>query len=327
MATLTFDSIAVPAYLCPLNETKTDSITKMSTREVYFDSKPTVIYSASNPGPALGPIVVSSESPQFVVTLRDVFPGQHVGTFDLQVSYDRQRDSSKARETLINQTGVQFVPTLPNDSMNLSCSVEAPPNSDGSKRSLPFVFKGSLTWKLSWTDAGKPKDYSITTNLELYVLPPWLPKVFDAGVPLGLLRYDSLLPAWMRLYDTSKPGYSNDWPSFVVRALFYDRKLWYDTFSGASTYCSFANYSYSAKGYAPSTSCWIELWLSDMNGLKGSAGAAKLTNYPVNCYDTAGLVQTIALLALPAAATRLRMIYVCQLLSRLNVAPIVFQRM
>ena len=95
------------------------------------------------------------------------------------------------------------------------------------------MFRGPVTWniKVDGNDNAQPP-----LDLEIYVLPTYLPKYFvNAGVPLGLLRLETLLPVWMAIKDPTQNG----WPAFAITALFNDSRLTYDIFSSAPTYGTF----------------------------------------------------------------------------------------
>ena len=185
-------------------------------------------------------------------------------------------------------------------STHLSCTINPVMINGNVQKRMPWAFKGPITWNF----VIKGKTMTFTTNIELYVLPSYIPRyMIDNGLPLGLLRLDTLLPTWMKVTDP----FNNNWPVFAVNAIFNDSRLAYDHFCGESTYCVDSVYS-AENSRSKEKELWVELWLSDMNGLT-TKPTSKLARYPINCRDTAGLVQCIASLNLEDKEARVRMIY------------------
>ena len=189
------------------------------------------------------------------------------------------KDSDTLWSNAVSQQGVE-----------LSLAPLALGNQSTAKKMLPWAYNDIITWTISTGGVNQ----TISTKLELYVLPKYIPKyMINQGIPLGLLRYETLLPTWMKNKDEKK----NDWPIFAVNALFNDPRLSYDNFSGANTYAT-SGMNFTGRSAAVETAVWIELWLSDMAGLMGLSASKLFKAYPINCYDTAALVQTIASLNL-----------------------------
>ena len=309
MATLTIERISFPEYLCPLLEVKKDSSGKQ-IRVTHFNITRTSIHESNKKVPSV-PIVCSPENSTLEVAIKDTLSAYKGELWDFQATYPRQRDATTVQESLFDkQSNLKFAPAASNGLMVLKCPIAPPKSADGTTRNLPWIFGGPVTWALIF-DGGKKK-YEVKIDIELYVLPSHVPKyMISAGIPLDLLRLGTILPRWAKMFDTKLAGYTNDWPAFVIDALFNDARLWYDTFSGASTYCS---YGHNQDTYytSPNRNCWLELWLSDMNGLAGSAGASKLQHYSINCLDTAGLGQTIASLGLEKDTMKMRMVFMAQ---------------
>ena len=283
MASLKITSISVSGLLCPLIET-----TKQS-RTTYFSTGPFEIWKElSGCTPAASPGTDVSLDVKFEVvggSLPDKTP------FAISALWDQY----KPEEVFVKSKFQNFIEDKTDkwDSKNptVKCSISPPMMTGGTvQKRLPWAFNDTVNWTI--TVAGKST--TMSTKLELYVLPSYIPKfMINEGIPLGLLRLNSLVPTWMKNSDPDK----NDWPNFATKAIFGDSRLWYDNLLGASTYCSYAG-PHGQYSQRFETSCWIELWLSDMNGLAGTAGHSNLKKYPVNCMDTAGLVQTIASLNL-----------------------------
>ena len=299
MASLTITSITVSGLLCPLVETGKQS------RTTYFSNGAFELWKTPD-------VCRPAASPGTNVSLDVTFEAQggallKGASFDITAAWDQYKtaglDKSKFQNFITPKkaTWDRGVPVV-------NCSILAPTLRDGSQKRLPWAFNDTVEWTISV--AGKKT--IVATKIELYILPSYIPKfMIDDGIPLGLLRLQSLVPTWMTIND---PG-ENDWPIFAVKAVFSDPRLWYDNFSGASSYCSHGM-GYTSASKSVETSCWIELWLSDMNGLSGdvttkptTAGHSKFTRYPVNCFDTAALVQTIASLNLQNLNAQARMIF------------------
>ena len=139
------------------------------------------------------------------------------------------------------------------------------------------------------------------TPLELHLLYSDLPPFFDDdGVPLALLRLDTLMRPW-----STSPV--KDWRKFVTQQLFADRRMTYENFKGMNRYTSWQTDWFDiSPAEGPLLNCWIELWLSDMNGLTQRKDT--YTQYTVNCYDLAAISQ--ALFALGTDISKCRVKYI-----------------
>ncbi|KAF1997420.1 hypothetical protein P154DRAFT_605541 [Amniculicola lignicola CBS 123094] len=160
---------------------------------------------------------------------------------------------------------------------------------------LPWGFGGVVTWDLAEASGDLTQTQ---TKIEVYALASPLPSFFhDRGIPLDLLRTRWYMDAWRISVKT-------DWVEFVVERLFDDSRMEYEVFSGASRYTDFAPPSASSSLDADII-CWIELWLSDMEGL--FARKDTTTKYSVNCYDVA--VIAWVLISLGRSYTKLNLAY------------------
>lgn len=303
MASLTITSISVTRPLCPLVDTGKQG------RTVYFSNDQFVLWSAADQPDVPRPAVCPGTSISLDVTL-SIKGGDNLASgagISLGATRDHNKfpgDAAKSVPAFVEEKKAQWDPKNP----VVRCSIIPPKMSDGSQKRMPWAFYENI----EWTIVAASKEVKLTTKLELYVLPSYIPTfMLRDGIPLGLLRLDTLVPSWMKLSDPTR----NDWPVFAVDAIFTDRRLCYDTFRGDATYSS-PGPRQSDNSQISKASCWIDLWLSDMNGLSGesatkpvTAGNGDLQSYPVNCLDTAALVQTIASLNVQDPDAKSYMIY------------------
>lgn len=167
----------------------------------------------------------------------------------------------------------------------------------GAPKMLPWRFSGSIDWVLEGSRPDQPR-YTCKTNIELYVLPTGLPQFFDTtGIPLALLRDGRYLPAWMNDAET-------DWAKFAVKAMFSDDRLEYETYGGSSKYVSWSEEFRKLFTNNGGIDCWLDLWLSDLEGVK-----LKKAKHTVNCYDLAALCQAVVSLGMDSKSRLMRMKY------------------
>lgn len=132
--------------------------------------------------------------------------------------------------------------------------------------------------------------YTETTELELYVLSSQIPMYLKtSGVPLELLKLPSLVPAWMVKKANEIP---TDRSGHIANALFHDKRLQYDIWTGYHSHFG------SASSSQQDTYLGLDLWLSDLNDIDRRSKDSS-QRYDVNCADLAYLVEAIASLAIP----------------------------
>lgn len=314
MSDFAISKIRVPELLCPLIETKDGA------RITHFGNGTFTIWSppiASTLAVSV-PVIISKEQATLNVSLQGNIPANTpvllTATYSLPGSHT-------------SHTLVSYEFKWDPDNLFKTVPILAPTNVDQSSRPVPWAFRGTMTWQIKAIARANTVMGSQTTDLEIYVLPEEVPRfAMDNGLPLALLRLDSMFPTWMRLSESHDKDWplevQNDWPKFVTYSLFRDKRMCYDTFLGSSVYSTFNSTTDipEAKRLIPTSkakpvssgdvSCWMDLWLSDMNGL--DEGKKKVFNsYPVNCNDTAAVVHAIASLGTGGStgAARWRMVY------------------
>ncbi|KAH8915109.1 hypothetical protein BT69DRAFT_1357005 [Atractiella rhizophila] len=177
----------------------------------------------------------------------------------------------------------------------LSCSIPKLLNN------LPFGFKGFIDWEIK--SSGDLPITRATTAVEIYILSPHLPKFILDGVPALLLQF-LVLPI-----DRSFKDESQTWVDHVVN--FFrpqDGKssqiFQYESNGGMSNYTGWPGPSGKADiADQVSTSCYIEHFLQHIKNQKANRSRW------VNCYDLAGLGQTMLSLGLDESVAKLRMMY------------------
>lgn len=129
------------------------------------------------------------------------------------------------------------------------------PTSSVGFRPLPWVFRGNLALRLYRLNSPSITSGALAqaiaeerVELELYLITEHLPKFYNGGIPLALLRWDEVLLSWMS--STSLTFYAH-----VVSTLHNSSWLQYQTEGGSMKYtAATAHY----KGF------WIDLFLSDL---------------------------------------------------------------
>ena len=177
MGSLSISTVSVKELLCPLIETGDHS----TTRKTYFANGVYDIWKA--PATTL-PAATSEFTTRLTVTLRvasgTVNPGKAI---TLKASHQ----INGTTKPLLSQ-GATWNPLEP----TVSCPIQLPKISSGALKPTPWTFKGKLNWEIQVGDQKSTQE----TDLELYVLTPNIPKyLLDNGIPLRLLRLDTLLPA------------------------------------------------------------------------------------------------------------------------------------
>lgn len=250
-------SIVVGPSLCPL----VDAIHKL--RACYFSAKVQTLWS-SDQSDRVVPVTLSPNTSVLKVSV------QMPGNYEVSAMLGTQNIIASGLVTFTNEP-YEFPLIIP-----------------GNK--VPYSFRGSVEWKL-FDPASKKTEIS-STSVEIYVLTPSLPKYFDnPGIPLALLRLDTLMPKWQQSDKT-------DWATFVVSQLHNETRLEYDTWKGVSKYTSsLAELEENSSSGIEIKACWLDLWLSDMEGLRLRNDTK--SKYGVNCYDTAALAQVIISIGLP----------------------------
>ncbi|MCJ1358433.1 MAG: hypothetical protein MMC33_008433 [Icmadophila ericetorum] len=181
------------------------------------------------------------------------------------------------------------------------------PKVGGIEKPVPWAYNGTLVVQLiSSASAGTLKtiEEEVHMPVEIYVLSAELPDLYlGPGVPLALLRLETLIPVWLQSQEV-------DWPTFVTRALFNDERLQYHVINGFSKYTTWEtegmglNDAYQQNQGNIIIDCWLDLWLSDMNGL--TARGDKTSQYSVDCYDIAAISQAIMFIGTDPAKLRLK---------------------
>ena len=134
----------------------------------------------------------------------------------------------------------------------------------GTPKSLPWSFlaKGPTPLRIRLqrkNDVNIIKEVQL--EVEIYVLQPSLPSYFiKSGLPLSLLRLETLIPAWT-------VSNSADWGEFVILALFQDKRLTYQNWGGSAKYVTInpdRMDPQQMQTHGVHTTCWLELFLSDL---------------------------------------------------------------
>lgn len=262
---MSITSISIQKSLYPL----VDSLS--NPRQFYYWPEPDVIWKKPVGGKSVAalPCALSSDDPSISITI------DTPGTYTVSAL----------------QNGSPVMKLIPN------LIVKASTDSNTAKllvSRVPWVISGDIVWTL--VNINSKKVTVSTVALELYFLNLSLPAFLSGGVPLALLRFPRLLQAWKTATEPS-------WPRFVVSQLFTDRRMTYENFKGMNKYTSWETDWLNTSSFdGIALDCWIDLWISDMNGLEDREDTK--TQYAVNCYDLASIVQTISALGIDISKWR-----------------------
>ena len=222
-----------------------------TSRRAYVGAGNFPIWTSSGSSPIVQPAVLAADPakpiPQITVQI-DGFPKGA----DWEVSASFQPLIGAANPVvLFKASGAKWDSSGP---AMVECALEPFHEKPTSARVLPWGLRGRLD--CSFMSLGKVQAPQ-KIDIELYVLSKYISPYWQGnGIPLDLLRLETLLPTWMTAYGPH-------WPSFVVEALFADIRMTYDIWRGAESYVG-----HSIGGWNTSENVfWLDLWLSDMVGI------------------------------------------------------------
>lgn len=248
-------SVSISKSLCPI----VDSLS--NPRKCYYSIAPAPIWKKPADGSTVPALPCTLPSDDCIISI----------TVDIPSTY--------AVAALLNE--VPIITPIP--------SVVFKSNTDQQQVKLevprvPWAISGNVTWTL--IDTTSKEATPSVTALEVHILNPTLPPFLDDdGVPLALLRFQPLMQNW-------RTASESNWPKFVTDQLFKDSRMTYENFKGMNKYTSWETDWFDISPLdGVLLNCWIELWLSDMNGLKDRNDIQ--TQYAVNCYDLTAIAQTI----------------------------------
>lgn len=245
--------------------------------EVFYTTGETLVYQATSPIPVIVPAAITKDV-KFRVELTQQALTEAIPSLTPPYSLTAQWNQWQFFASIDKATPVDLLKDL---------TLQAP-TIEGMAKALPWQIDTEVEWTLKCSDPKKPI-YKANSAFELHILHPGLPAYLDrSGIPRRLLKWNQLLPRWMKRKD-------NDWTAFVVETIFNDPRMQYENWSGAANY----------RGELPEEmklgisrwgrkEFWLDLWLSDMNGLSGSQVLQ------LNCEDIACLVQILSALGLDA---------------------------
>ena len=256
MAQAIISSIDIPASFCPVIEFVS------GVRKCHYQKNVWQLYLAKGSGAVTSATPVALIQGQAKLSVNITFPvGASKRTFEIHVLLSNSEISNVAVTTPKQLRGFSNTQTQ----ANFGSLALLAPKVQGIDKAVPWAFTGTLSFQLNEVKTtGTTLVEAVKMPVEIYVLSEKLPDLYlNAGVPLALLRLETLIPAWLRTEE-------NDWPAFVVRALFNDERLEYHVVQGISKYTCWETSGMGSgeetykKGEPITIDCWLDLWLSDM---------------------------------------------------------------
>lgn len=187
-------------------------------------------------------------------------------------------EAEEQKNTIV--TYMSFAPPLASQDPELSIILPL------AIKKLPWEFKGRYKLRI-YREGVQFNSLVLETvlNLELYVVVSSLAPFFDRnGIPLSLLRFPGLISSW----KTSDLPF---WHEYVIKTIFENPHLQYDSYDGKAKYTGLSGWSLLHNQDDQKTTiamCWLDLFISDLEGLERRNDN---TRYAVNCFDLAAISQ------------------------------------